>query len=150
MDEIVRGYTGKYFPLCEKYKSAVVVPVRDDFAVNGRHGRQFWVHAQSGPNGLSYLSGKPDNQLLIGNNPDLPGCGAVSRIRSRLASSLPSGDAQAALGDLSESRNSRLLCGKCSTACEEVSPQASGYPLGAAPSRGGASADGQTTLVKRQ
>jgi hypothetical protein len=52
------------------------VPVRDDFAVNGRHGRQFWAHAQSGPNGL-LLVRQARHQPLIGNNPDLPGCGAV-------------------------------------------------------------------------
>ncbi len=54
-----------YFPLAINTKcGSGPVPVRDDFAVNGRHGRQFWVHAQSGPNGLSYLSGKPDTNRL--------------------------------------------------------------------------------------
>lgn len=125
-------------------------PVRDDFAVNGRHGRQFWVHAQSGPNGLSYLSGKPDTNRLSETI-------LICRVAAQCfqdpvqAGLRPSewrcaGRARRSHPARSESRNSGLLCGKCSTACEKVSPQA----RRSAPSRGGASADGQTTLVKRQ
>jgi hypothetical protein len=54
-----------YFPLAINAKCGSGSVSRPyDFAVNRRHGRQFWVHAQSGPNGLSYLSGKPDTNRL--------------------------------------------------------------------------------------
>lgn len=126
-DEIVRGYTGSYFPLAINTKcGSGSVPVPWRFR-RERAPRQAVLDSPAVRFERAVLQVlQARHQPLIGNSPDLPGCAVwLPAFQWRCA-----GRASRSHPARSESRNSRLLCGKCSTACEKVSPQVRRCPLG--------------------